>query len=69
MKTKFHYPFFVVRFKVNGMWYQFDGGTIDRSKTDGCGNPIYTADVHDENGRPGVVNLTPDWKIKSIFME
>lgn len=60
---------FVVRFNLDGKWYVFNGKSIRWSTTDGGGTPILSAVCFDAEGNRGVVNLTHDWQIKSLYME
>ena len=59
---------FSVTFFHAGQTYSFDAGSIRRDLTDGAGNPILCAAVRDGDGREGVCNLSPDWRIISLYM-
>lgn len=60
---------FTVSFIHDGMLYSFDAANINRNLTDGGNNPIFSVRVCCENGRMGVCNLTPDWRIISLYMD
>lgn len=60
---------FEVNFVHNGKHYTFDASTITRNLVDGGGNPILSVEVHDDDGRLGMCNLTPDWRIASLIMK
>ena len=62
-----------VRFEIvihyEGHTYTARSDTIRRNLSDGSGYPYLYALCVDESGRKGVVNLTPNWGIRSINME
>lgn len=60
---------FTVCFDVNGKNYSFNASAIKRDVADGEGKPVLGAVVYDKDGRRGVCNLSPDWRIISLFME
>lgn len=60
---------FAVFFIHNGKSYAFDASKITRSLTDGAGQPILSARVYGEDGSSGICNLTPDWRIVSLYMD
>ena len=47
--------------------YAFDAKQITRNTTDGDGNPILSVKANCSDGTQVVMNLTTDWKIKSII--
>ncbi len=57
-----------ISFWFEDHFYQFNVNDMKRDLTDGGGNPIFTAMCFDERGRTGTVNLTADWRVKSLFM-
>lgn len=59
---------FTVSFIHNGKHYTFDASTLNRNLTDGGGKPVLFVKVYDEDGNSGICNLTPDWRIVSLFM-
>ncbi len=64
---------FSVKFTLDGRNFEFYANNINRNTTDGGGNPIYYAKCYElgKRGqviRTGVVNLTADWKVKSLFI-
>lgn len=59
---------FTISFSLNGTRYSFDAQNIYRYTTDGAGNPLYYVRAFGEDGTQAVVNLTPDWTIRSAFI-
>ena len=64
---------FKLSFTFGGKNYEIFGNSINRSTTDGGGNPVYYAKCYEigkrgQELRTGVANLTSDWKIKSLFI-
>ena len=60
---------FIIAFTWEGHTYLANADTIKRDLSDGGGNPILSAVCYDEDGRRGVINLTPRWEIKNLTME
>ena len=70
---------FVVIFFLDGKRYAFNGRDIDRKTADGAGQQILYAPCWEERINEeldtveivghGVVNLNPDWSIRSLYMQ
>ena len=67
---------FTLAFVIGDRRFVVDGESINRNTTDGAGNPVLYAradvyqigDAFDMFIGEAVVNLTPDWRIKSVMM-
>lgn len=65
---------FEVKLFLAGSTVMFYGDMIERNTADGDGNPLYHAVCYDVTPdgkvlRRGVINLNPDWTVKSLFWE
>ncbi len=56
-----------ITFVHEGTKYMFNVKDMKRDMTDGGGRPIFASVCHDENGYICYVNLTSDWRVKSLF--
>lgn len=58
---------FDVTIHYAGKNYHFCAADIRRNTTDGAGNHLLHVLARDDDGERYVINMTPDWKIRSII--